>query len=48
MHFITLDTTNSKYLWKRIPKGLKDTQKNEGKNLAHVWEIGKALFKNEF
>ena len=48
MSYIALDTSNSKYLWKRIPKDLKNTQKNEGKNLAHVWEIGKVLYKNEF
>lgn len=48
MYYITLDTTNAKYLWKRIPKALKDPKTNEGKNLAHIWEIGKALFKNEF
>jgi hypothetical protein len=38
------DTINAKFLWKRIPKGLKE----EPNNLKELWNIGKALSHKDY
>lgn len=44
IHFILLDTTNARYLWKRLPKKLKE----DDKLLTHLWAIGKELSKKNY
>ena len=38
---IVFDTINAKFLWKRIPKGLKE----EANNLKELWNIGTVLIE---
>ena len=52
-HLIVLDTVNARFLWKRIPKGLK--QEGNGtapspnsQTLNEIWGVGKALSSKEF
>ena len=41
---IVFDTINAKFLWKRIPKSLKE----EPNNLAELWNIGNSLTMKEY
>jgi len=38
------DTINAKFLWKRIPKSLKE----DPNNLSELWNIGKALIDKDY
>lgn len=43
-HLIVLDTTNAKFLWKRIPQAIKESPESDQiLKLSEVWQIGKAL-----
>jgi hypothetical protein len=43
-----LDTTNARYLWKRLPHKFKDANLPETKSLIRIWEMGKALTKKNY
>jgi len=50
-HLIVLDTTNAKYLWKRIPKGLKKLEKPviaNNQTLNDIWSVGKSLIHKDY
>jgi len=46
-HLILLDTINARFLWKRIPKGLKEVEGAAPPTSTHIigeiWSIGKSL-----
>ena len=44
---IVFDTVNARFLWKRIPKSLKEDSSNQGL-LKDIWEVGKALIGKEY
>jgi hypothetical protein len=48
VHLIILDTNNGKFLWKRIPKSLKDPKRADSESLIGIWEVGKALTKKQY
>jgi hypothetical protein len=49
---ILLDTTNARFLWKRVPKGLKEAEGAAPPTSTHIlgeiWSIGKSLTLKEF
>eukprot|EP00349_Pseudokeronopsis_sp_Brazil_P002158 CAMPEP_0202964562 /NCGR_PEP_ID=MMETSP1396-20130829/8641_1 /ASSEMBLY_ACC=CAM_ASM_000872 /TAXON_ID= /ORGANISM="Pseudokeronopsis sp., Strain Brazil" /LENGTH=100 /DNA_ID=CAMNT_0049686753 /DNA_START=18 /DNA_END=320 /DNA_ORIENTATION=- len=45
LHYLVLDLNNARFLWKRIPKALKEAKDDSGLALASTWEIGKALIR---
>ncbi len=40
-HFIVLDTTNARFLWKRIPQAFKNKSDLTNQTLITVWQVGK-------
>ena len=47
-HYLIEDTINARFLWKRIPHGMKQPSTTDNKALIAAWEIGKALHKKNF
>ena len=47
-HFLVLDTTNAKYLWKRVPAHYKDVESMPNAVLNELWEVGKLLTKQNY
>ncbi len=48
-HLIVLDTTNAKFLWKRIPELLKLSPDSDSPlELTSLWEIAKALTISDY
>jgi hypothetical protein len=46
---ILLDTTNAKYLWRRIPKAIKDRDEQAAiHSLNDLWGVGKQLTHQNF
>jgi hypothetical protein len=49
---IVLDTTNARFLWKRIPKSLKEVEgaapATNSNILGDIWSVGKSLTQKEF
>ena len=37
------ELSSAKFLWKRIP----EKAKNDSPDLAHIWDVGKAMWKRE-
>ena len=42
-HLIVLDTTNARFLWKRIPQTFKGASSTQNQILTVVWQAGKSL-----
>lgn len=46
VHFLLMDVTNARFLWKRVPADTK--KKPEAKPLTDLWGLGKDLTKRDF